>query len=174
MSVWLAVRRAVSHHPLTSVLACLCVTGVVVAVTQGVNSSGAASLATTTTTSVQGQSTGPVTSAQQAVTLAEQAIGNTAAVTRSAAKLTTWGQAISAANPSGSAPGSPETSSDKVWVVAFAGSFEDTLSLVPTPPDKWEVELIDQQTGEGMAVFAAPTGNWPPYFDALPDLSSST
>jgi len=92
-------------------------------------------------------------------------------IKRIAAKLTTFEGLLALANPGALVPGSPESGSDRVWVVAVAATVHPSMGLTREKADTWAVSVIDQQTGEEVEFTAGATGNWPPFFDALPDLS---
>jgi hypothetical protein len=61
----------------------------------------------------------------------------------------------------------------RVWVVATSGEFVPNRvppGVVP-PTYDWAVAVYDADTEFPLATFAGPSGNWPPYFDRLPDRS---
>ena len=94
-----------------------------------------------------------------------------AGIKRIAAKLTTFEGLLALANPGALVPGSPESGSDRVWVVAVSAIVHPSMGLTREKTDTWAVSVIDQHTGEEVEFTAGATGNWPPFFDALPDLS---
>jgi hypothetical protein len=110
--------------------------------------------------------------AQQAIAMELPGVEH---VTRTAAKLTTYGQVLAAAGPHVSLPHlGIEALSAKVWVVAMAGTVKagSTFSLVPEH-DTWEAVFVDQRTRKAVGLVAGSTGDWPPFFNALPDPSPS-
>jgi hypothetical protein len=92
-------------------------------------------------------------------------------IKRIAAKLTTFEGLLALANPGALVPGSPESGSDRVWVVAVSATVHPSMGRTREKKDTWAVSVIDQRTGEEVEFTAGATGNWPPFFDALPDLS---
>jgi hypothetical protein len=94
-------------------------------------------------------------------------------VTRKAAKLTTYGQVLAVAEPHASFPQlGAEALSARVWVVAIAGTVNpgSTFGLLPEHYT-WEAVFIDQQTRKAVGSVDGSTGDWPPFFNALRDLS---
>lgn len=127
--------------------------------------------------------TRPPTSAlapsHRALVTARQAIAmelpTVAHATRTAAKLTTYGQVLAVADPQASFPGLGATAvSARVWVVALAGAVRpgSTMGLIPEHYT-WEAVFINQQTGKALGSVYGSTGDWPPFFNALPDLSGA-
>jgi hypothetical protein len=57
--------------------------------------------------------------------------------------------------------------------VALAGNLLPNMGVAAHLPDKWQVDVIDQQTGEGEAVIGGNSEDWPPFFNALPSLAAS-
>jgi hypothetical protein len=69
---------------------------------------------------------------------------------------------------------------DRIWVVAVAGaavSFNCSQGGTGPchPPITWTLAVVRDEPGMTMAsmVTGGYMGDWPPYFDALPDLASS-
>jgi hypothetical protein len=123
-----------------------------------------------------GEALNPSSPSHRAVTTAQQAIalvrpGPQYGVTRSAAKLTTWEEALAAGSPGASVPGSPEPLGARVWVVAF--SVKHWTHLGPNAqPDHWVAYVVDQKTGNNPEIMSGPA-TWPPFFDALHNLSAA-
>jgi hypothetical protein len=112
----------------------------------------------------------PLMTARQAIAMELPGVAH---VTRTAAKLTTYGQVLAAAEPTSLHLGlGPEAVSARVWVVAIAGTVRpgSTFGLVPEHYT-WEVVFIDRRTRKAVGSQAGSTGDWPPFFNALPDLS---
>ena len=160
-------RTVRNHRFFAFSLAVLGLGGITTGVAMATATSG--SPAKTTTTSALARPHRPVATAQQAIAIAEEDPG-VQGVTRSAAKLTTFAQALSAGSPAASVR-SPESPSAHIWVVALAGTVHPGFSLVPEI-DTLEAVLIDQHTGSETGLIAGRTGDWPPFFDTLPDLSN--
>ncbi len=82
-------------------------------------------------------------------------------------KLSTFGAVMAVAAPGGwvQEP-SPET---LVWVVATNGLVEPSAARGAKYP--WGVFVYNAATGQIAAEFANDKTNWPPFFDALADLS---
>jgi hypothetical protein len=95
-------------------------------------------------------------------------------VTRTAAKLTTYRRVLAAEPTSLHLGIGREALSSRVWVVAIAGTVRpgSTFGLVPEHYT-WEAVFIDQRTRKAVGSVAGSTGDWPPFFNALPDLSRS-
>jgi len=110
---------------------------------------------------------GSVLTAQQAIALVRP--GPQDGVTRSAAKLTTWDEALTTGSPGASVPGSPEAVAARVWVVAFSVKHLRPLGLTKTA-DHWIAFVVDQKTGSNPAIMSGPE-TWPPFFDSFPKLS---
>ena len=113
-----------------------------------------------------------ISDSQTATQDAEQMSNVYSNVTKSAAKEMTFANIQSAAN-AGATVNSPEASSSKVWVVAISGTVHPQFD-VTGQTFSWGVEVFDASTGQSVAEFAGPSGGWPSYFDALPDLSASS
>ena len=124
----------------------------------------------TTATNASRSEVGVMT-AQQAIELVRP--GPQYGVTRSAAKLTTWGAALAASSPGASVPGSPEALTSKVWVVAFSVKYWPPFGLTVRPPDHWVAYVLDEKTGSNPESMSGPA-TWPPFFDSLRDLSSTS
>lgn len=90
-------------------------------------------------------------------------------VDRVEAKRMTWGEFHKAEGS-----GDVDFKSDqRVWVVAVSGEFVPNRMPRTAIPLKyqWGVVVYDADTEFPLATFAGPQGNWPPYFDRLPDRS---
>jgi hypothetical protein len=151
-----------------TVLVVAVLVGVGFLVVLGPRSSNSAT--TTPPTSVQAPSHRPLMTAQQAIAMELPSVEH---VTRAAAKLTTYGQVLAAADPQASFPSlGAEALSARVWVVAIAGAVQpnSTMGLIPEHYT-WEAVFINQETGKAVGSVDGSTGNWPPFFNALPDLS---
>ena len=91
--------------------------------------------------------------------------------TRSAAKEMTFGQVMAIANPDVSVPGSSESLTDRVWVVALSVGLRP-IGITVHGADTWTVDVIDQKTGEAWrSMGGSDAAHWPPYFDRLPDIA---
>lgn len=85
--------------------------------------------------------------------------------------MTTYGQVLAAMEHQASFLGT-EAPSDRVWVVAIAGTVDPQSTFGLEPENyKWEAVIIDQRTRQEVGSVAGSTGAWPPFFNALPDLS---
>lgn len=56
-----------------------------------------------------------------------------------------------------------------VCVVAVSGEIRQQLGLVDTPPHKWGLFFSVAGSNETIGTTLGSGGNWPPYFDALPN-----
>jgi hypothetical protein len=161
-------RRPTAVRVVTAtVVVVVVVAGIGLAIVRGPRSKG--STVTTTPTSALDRPHGPVTTAAQAIAIAEDDPDVTG-VTRSAATLTTLGQVLDVAAPE--VPPHAEPLSTPVWVVALSGTVLLPTALVHET-ETWEADFIDQQTGKGVGLVAGKNGDWPPWFDGLADLSPS-
>jgi hypothetical protein len=161
-------RRPTAVRVITAtVVAVVVVAGIGFAIARGPRSKG--STVTTTPTSALAAPHPLVTTAAQAIAIAEDSPDVTG-VTRSAATLTTLRQVFDAVAPE--VPPHAVPLSTPVWVVALSGTVKLPTALVPDT-DTWEADFIDQLTGKGVGLVAGANGDWPPWFDGLADLSPS-
>ena len=79
----------------------------------------------------------------------------------------TWGE-FHQAEGSGDVDFKPE---QRVWVVATSGEFTPNRAPagIDPPTYNWAVVVYDADTELPLATFAGQDGNWPQYFDHLPD-----
>jgi hypothetical protein len=125
---------------------------------------------TTPSNSALAPSHRPLMTARQAIAMEVPSVEH---VTRAAAKLTTYGQVLAAAEPQSSFPNlGPDALSARVWVVAIAGTVNpnSTTALIPEHYT-WEAVFINQQTRKAVGSVDGSTGDWPPFFNALPGRS---
>ena len=104
--------------------------------------------------------------------------GPIARIDRTEAKLVRWTDIRSIVGPfQGPGPGplSAEPQAP-IWVVAVAGDLGMTsgicrgLGACPSPaPIRWSVSFVDARTGVVRWTQSAGPGDWPAFFDALPD-----
>jgi hypothetical protein len=114
----------------------------------------------------------PVTSAREAIARMGMVLPNG---TRSAAKEMTFGQVLAIANPDVSVPGSSESLTDRVWVVALSVGLQPFGVATARGPDTWTVDVIDQKTGDGVETMGgSDAAHWPPFFDRLPDIAHAS
>jgi hypothetical protein len=132
----------------------------------------AAPRATVTKDAAIAIATGPLTGMQSAKP------GPTVRIDRTAAKLVRWMDLRSIAGPfQGPGPGPLSAAPQApVWVVAVAGDLGMTSGncrgaiACPSPaPIRWSVAFIDARTGAVRSTTTAGQGDWPTFFDALPD-----
>jgi hypothetical protein len=116
-------------------------------------------------------SIGRIMTARQAIAL--EMPGRQDGVTRSAAKLTTWDEALAACSPGTSVPGSSESLTSLVWVVAFSVKYSPPFGVARTPPDHWIAFIVDRRTGNNPAIFSGPA-TWPPCFDSIHGVGRTT
>jgi hypothetical protein len=92
--------------------------------------------------------------------------------TRSSAKLTTWGTYVSASglNANGAGPTAGYSSAEQVWLVSVSGEIRPPYAHGAVFP--WAVFVYDAATGTPLGMNARAGGNWPPYFDSIPELSA--
>ena len=116
--------------------------------------------------------TGPFTAAQGAKP------GPVAVIDRTEAKLVRWMDLRSIVGPfQGPGPGPLSAAPEApVWVVALSGNLGMSsgicrgLVACPSPaPIRWSATFIDARTGAVRSTTSATSGDWPPFFDALPD-----
>jgi len=88
-------------------------------------------------------------------------------IDRLASKLTTWGAVVDA---SGDGVNTVAREA-QVWVVAVSGTYRARSAPAGiTPPEfRWGIVVYDAETGNGLSSGGGPDGDWPPYFDRLPD-----
>lgn len=67
----------------------------------------------------------------------------------------------------------PGVADARVWAVAAGGDYIPSFQRPGTAPIhyKWGILVIDSQSGSPIASFSGP-GDWPTYFDKLPDEST--
>jgi hypothetical protein len=115
--------------------------------------------------------TGPVSGAKPAPI---------ARIERTEAKLVRWMDLRSIVGPfQGPAPGPLSAAPEApVWVVAASGDLGVTsgicrgLAACPSPaPIRWSVTFIDARTGAVRSSTTGVSGDWPTFFDSLPDRS---
>jgi hypothetical protein len=100
-------------------------------------------------------------------------------VSRMAAKLTTWSTLQTVAQPTEPDLHVPtgETPTAEIWVVAVSGKILPEFDVSNGVTFAWAVYIYDAHTGNPESTLAGlgslgPQTTWPPFFDALPDLSS--
>lgn len=111
-----------------------------------------------------------IPTSQIAIRDAEHVPGVFSNVTRASAKEMTLGQFKSAAITADQVK-STVADTALVWVVAVAGTVHPQFDLLDSK-FTWGVVVFDAQTGHDVALLAGSQGTWPPYFDALPDVSN--
>src|SRR5439155_12246143 len=101
-----------------------------------------------------------------------------AVIDRTEAKLVRWMDLRSIVGPfQGPGPGPLSAAPEApVWVVALSGNLGMTsgicrgLGACPSPaPIRWSATFIDARTGAVRSTTSATSGDWPPFFDSLPD-----
>jgi hypothetical protein len=62
----------------------------------------------------------------------------------------------------------------QIWVVAVSGTFRPGHAPAGVAPleFRWGVVVYEEASGMPLASFGGPDGDWPPYFDRLPDRRS--
>jgi hypothetical protein len=115
--------------------------------------------------------TGPVSGAKPAPV---------ARIERTEAKLVRWMDLRSIVGPfQGPAPGPLSAAPEApIWVVAVSGDLGMTSGVCrgpvacPSTPIRWSVVYVDARTGAIRSTSTSTAGDWPAFFDPLPDRSS--
>jgi hypothetical protein len=101
-------------------------------------------------------------------------------IERTEAKLVRWMDLRSITGPfQGPAPGPLSAAPDApIWVVAVSGDLGMTSGVCrgpvacPSTPIRWSVVYVDARTGAIRSTSTSTAGDWPAFFDPLPDRSS--
>jgi hypothetical protein len=107
----------------------------------------------------------PAVSRAQAIARTQEVKAELLRVDRIEARLTTFG-ALQQAEGSGDRV-TEISSTTLVWVVSTSGQFRPAFAHGNVYP--WGVVVIDATSGQPIASFAGPAGNWPPFFDRIID-----